>query len=175
MLDASDVEHLWLARDHVNWETGQRDRDRDAVRPDGHAATHCSAFAAAMAERLGIYLLHPPDHALTLLANSQTAWLGGPDAQSQGWQWVPDAKSAQSLTNQGKLVVISFANPDPQRPGHIVIIRPSEKTEAELAIEGPDIIQAGATNHNKWTAVSAFAHHRGAWPDRVKIFAHDVK
>ena len=173
VLDASDVEHLWLARDHVNWETGARDRETDAV-SNGHVATHCSAFVAAIGERLGVYVLRPPDHGLVLLANAQNEWLGTGDAQAQGWRRVGDARSAQSLANQGKLVVISYASPDPHRPGHIVIVRPSEKSEADLASEGPDIIQAGVVNYSKWPAASAFVHHRGAWPDGVSYFAHDV-
>lgn len=173
VLDASDVEHLWLAREHVNWETGVRDRETDAA-SNGHVATHCSAFVAAMGERLGVYMLRPPEHGLVLLANAQNEWLGTGDAQAQGWRRVADARSAQSLANQGKLVVISYASPDPHRPGHIVIVRPSEKSEADLASEGPDIIQAGVINYSKWAAASAFVHHRGAWPDGIRYFAHDV-
>ena len=37
----------------------------------------------------------------------------------------------------------------------------------------PDIIQAGVINYGKRVA-SAFVHHRGAWPDRISYFAHDV-
>ena len=173
VLDASDVEHLWLAREHVNWETGVRDRETDAA-SNGHVATHCSAFVAAMGERLGVYMLRPPEHGLVLLANAQNEWLGTGDAQAQGWRRVADARSAQSLANQGKLVVISYASPDPHRPGHIVIVRPSEKSEADLASEGPDIIQAGVINYSKWAAASAFVHHRGAWPDGIRYFAHEV-
>ena len=173
VLDASDVEHLWLAREHVNWETGVRDRETDAA-SNGHVATHCSAFVAAMGERLGVYMLRPPEHGLVLLANAQNEWLVTGDAQAQGWRRVADARSAQSLANQGKLVVISYASPDPHRPGHIVIVRPSEKSEADLASEGPDIIQAGVINYSKWAAASAFVHHRGAWPDGIRYFAHEV-
>ena len=173
VLDASDVEHLWLAREHVNWETGVRDRETDAA-SNGHVATHCSAFVAAMGERLGVYMLRPPERGLVLLANAQNEWLGTGDAQAQGWRRVADARSAQSLANQGKLVVISYASPDPHRPGHIVIVRPSEKSEADLASEGPDIIQAGVINYSKWAAASAFVHHRGAWPDGIRYFAHKV-
>jgi hypothetical protein len=173
ILDGSDVEHLWLAHEHVNWETGLR--DRETVNANSrHVATHCSAFVAAIAERLGVYVLHPPEHGLVLLANAQYEWLGTAEAQAQGWRPVGDAHSAQSLANQGKLVVISYASPDPHRPGHIVIVRPSEKTEADLDRDGPDIIQAGMVNYNKWLAASAFVHHPGAWPTMVRYFAHDV-
>jgi len=173
VLDASDVEHLWLAHDHINWETGARDRETEAA-SNGHVVTHCSAFVAAIGERLGVYLLRPPEHGLVLLANAQREWLSSDQAQSQGWRRVGDARSAQSLANQGMLVVISYASPDPHRSGHIVIVRPSEKPTADLTSEGPDIIQAGVVNYSKWVAASAFGHRLGAWPDRVAYFAHDV-
>jgi len=172
-LDASDVEHAWLARDHIDWETGMR--DRETVAPiEGHLVTHCSAFVAAIAKRLGIYVLRPPEHGLVLLANAQSEWLGSSEAQAQGWRRVEGAQSAQSLANQGKLVVISYASPDPHRSGHIVIIRPSEKSEADLVNEGPDIIQAGVVNYSKWVAASAFGRRLRAWPDGVSYFAHDI-
>jgi hypothetical protein len=173
VLDQSGVEHLWLAREHVDWETGVRERD---ARPtgNGHIATHCSAFVAAMGERLGVYILRPPQHGLVLLANAQTQWLDSDEGHAQGWRHVDDARSAQTLANQGKFVVIAYSNPDPKRPGHIVIVRPSQKSEAQLEAEGPDIIQAGLVNYSRWEAAFAFAHHRGAWPDGIRFFVHDL-
>lgn len=59
IIDALDVEHHWPAGVHVKWDTGV---------PDGVAErgwgkhTHCSVFAAAAAQRAGIYLLRPPQH-----------------------------------------------------------------------------------------------------------------
>jgi len=173
ILDASNVEGLWLARDHVNWETGVRDRDTDAV-SNGRVATHCSAFVAAMGERLGVYVLRPPEHGLALLANAQNEWLGSEEARVRGWRRVTDAQGAQTLANQGKLVVISYASPDPRRPGHIVIVRPADKPDADFARDGPDVIQAGIVNHNKWAAASAFARPAGTWPAAVSFFAHDL-
>lgn len=172
-LDASDVEHLWLARDHVNWETGARDREPVAG-TSGHIVTHCSAFVAAIGERLGVYVLRPPQHGLVLLANAQNDWLGNPEGYSQGWRRVGDARAAQSLANLGKLVLIAHASADPRRSGHIVIVRPSDKSEAAFASEGPDIIQAGVVNYSKWVASSAFAHPHGTWPEGVSFYAHDV-
>ena len=59
VIDGLDVEHHWPAGEHVAWETGM---------PDGKAEsglgkhTHCSAFVAAAAKRVGIYVLRPPEH-----------------------------------------------------------------------------------------------------------------
>ena len=66
-LDQSDVEHLWQAAIHIIWDTGEPDPERPAGRP---SATHCSAFVAAMAKRLDIYVLRPPEHSQALLANA---------------------------------------------------------------------------------------------------------
>ena len=49
ILDGMDVESLWIAHEHVNWETGAPDRGGAYEGPDKH--THCSAFAAAAAKR----------------------------------------------------------------------------------------------------------------------------
>ena len=37
--------------------------------------THCSAFVASFSKQLGVYMLRPPDHSPTLLANAQMRWL----------------------------------------------------------------------------------------------------
>jgi hypothetical protein len=58
-LDAMDVKSLWLAHQHVGWETGEADRGAEYEGPGRH--THCSAFAAAAAKHLGVYLLRPPE------------------------------------------------------------------------------------------------------------------
>jgi hypothetical protein len=173
-LDATGVDHLWLAGWHVDWQTGASDR----TEPGGpEAKTHCSAFVASVAERLGAYILRPPDHPQRLLANAQMGWLGRDGGQS-GWQPVADAAAAQHLANAGMLAVAAFENPDPHKPGHIAVIRPSLKTAAELAREGPQEAQAGATNALSTTIAIGFRHHRGAWePDgagALRYYAHAV-
>jgi hypothetical protein len=108
-LDASGVDHLWLAGWHVDWQTGTADRPE----PGGpEAKTHCSAFVAAVAERLGAYILRPPEHRQSLLANAQMGWLGR-DGASSGWQPAAGAAAAQQMANAGMLVVAAFQNPDP--------------------------------------------------------------
>lgn len=73
-LDGSHVETRWIAGYHVIWQTGQRNGP-----PQGDPAhhTHCSAYAAAVALDLDIYLLRPPHHGQERLANAQVEWLGG--------------------------------------------------------------------------------------------------
>lgn len=168
-LDASGVDHLWLPHKHVDWETGEIDITRDG-RP---SATHCSAFAAAFAKQLGIYILRPPEHSPMLLANAQMRWLSF-DGASAGWRRLPDSAAAQQGANLGNLVVAVFENPDPHRPGHIAVIRPGTPDAARLAAEGPDVTQAGATNALAMPLRRAFSHHHGAWPDQIRYFEHAI-
>lgn len=173
-LDGTGVDHLWLAGRHVDWRSGQGDKPE----PGGpEAKTHCSAFVAAVADRLGVYLLRPPEHPQNLLANAQMGWLAQ-QGRSYGWQPVAEALSAQKLANTGALVVAAFANPDPQLPGHIAVIRPSLKTANELIADGPQETQAGETNAISTTIAKGFHNHRGAWQPggggAMRYYAHAV-
>jgi hypothetical protein len=173
-LDGTGVDRLWLAGSHVNWRTGEVDRPE----PGGpEAKTHCSAFVAAVADRLGVYILRPPEHRQALLANAQMGWLAQ-QGRSHGWQPVGDAATAQRLANTGMLVVAAFASPDPDRPGHIAVIRPSQKTAAEMIADGPQETQAGETNAISTTVATGFRHHRGAWQPAgmgaLRFYGHAV-
>lgn len=171
-LDGMNVEHLWLSHEHVNWETGEPDRGANDEGPGNH--THCSAFAAAAAKRLGVYLLRPPEHGQILLASAQAAWLAGAEGSQKGWRHVSKMTEAQHLANQGTLVLVVFENPDKHVPGHIAIVRPSEKSARTLEENGPEIIQAGEHNHTKINVRAGFENHPGAWPDGVRYYAHRV-
>jgi hypothetical protein len=174
-LDASNVEHLWTAGWHVNWRTGETDR-AEPHGPDAH--THCSAFAAAMAERFGIYILRPPEHPQQLLANAQMKWLGGEGA-ARGWRQVRGPFDAQEEANRGIFVVASYENPDPHRAGHIAILRPSVKSREELERDGPQVTQAGEHNHLSIAMRHGFGSHPGAWErggrGAAVFFAHTIE
>lgn len=171
-LDSMHVESLWLAHEHVNWETGEPDRGGSDEGPGNH--THCSAFAAAAAKRLGVYVLRPPEHGQLLLANAQAEWLKSGAAQKSGWQRVSDMREAQRLANQGNLVLVSFPNPDKREPGHIAIVRPSEKSLPALQADGPETIQAGIHNHTRTNVRIGFENHPGAWPDGVRYYLNTL-
>ncbi|SJZ91014.1 hypothetical protein SAMN02745126_02832 [Enhydrobacter aerosaccus] len=168
-LDASGVDHLWLPYKPVEWETGELDPNPYA-KP---AATHCSAFVAAFGKQLGVYILRPPEHSPTLLANAQMRWLLT-DGPSSGWRPLADAAAAQQSANLGNLVVAAYENPDPHKAGHIAFIRPGVPTAARLASEGPDVTQAGASNALSMPLKRAFSHHRGAWPDEIRYYEHPI-
>ena len=131
-----------------------------------------------MAERLGIYVLRPPEHPQELLANAQLAWLdeAGPAA---GWDPVPGMWEAQALANRGVLVLAAFRAPDSHRPGHIAVLRQSPKDMATLDAEGPQIAQAGAMNYLSIDLATGFRHHHGAWAPggtgSVRYHAHAVE
>lgn len=103
-LDDMGVETKWIAGAHIDWETGVPD-GRPETASGRH--THCSAFVAAAAERLGVYILRPPEHGQVLLANAQNEWLADEGAR-QGWRSVEGSVAAQDLANRGMLVVASY-------------------------------------------------------------------
>jgi hypothetical protein len=170
-LDSFEVEKLWPAHLHVNWETGV---------PDGKPEkgtgvhTHCSAFVASAAKQLGVYILRPPEHGQVLLANAQNEWLESEGAR-QGWRRLKDGKEAEDEANRGDLVVASYHNHHDNKPGHIAIVRPSAKSAEAIAQEGPDMVQAGEHNYNVVSAKKGFAGHPAAWRDNeIEYFAHDL-
>jgi hypothetical protein len=167
-----NVESLWLVGEHVNWESGEPDRGAEYEGPGDHS--HCSAFAAAAAKRLGVYLLRPPKHGQLLLANAQADWLASEAGARAEWRSVSDMREAQRLANQGSLVLAVYHNPNRHVPGHIAIVRPSEKSAAALEENGPEIIQAGQRNYTKISARVGFEHHPGAWPDGIRYYAHAI-
>ncbi|MCC6364299.1 MAG: hypothetical protein IT165_12300 [Bryobacterales bacterium] len=172
VLDGMNVESLWLAHEHVNWETGEPDRGPDYTGPG--RSTHCSAFAAAAGKRLGVYMLRPPEHGQVLLANAQARWFRSPAGRQSGWRAVEDAHAAQTLANQGELVVVVYESADPHRPGHIAIVRPAHRPARLLEENGPEIIQAGQRNHAKTSTKVGFLAHAGAWPGGVLYYAHPI-
>jgi hypothetical protein len=175
LLDSTGVDHLWKDGVHVSWSTGEP----DAPRPDGsEEKSHCSAFVAAIASRLGIYVLRPPEHPQELLASAQTSWLRT-DGAARGWRTLPNYREAQEAANRGELVLEAFESPDPHRPGHIAIVRPSDKSLATLNAEGPQETQAGTFNAISVSTARGFAQHHGAWIQNgggsLAYYAHTIE
>jgi hypothetical protein len=172
VLDTSNVEQLWAKHRHIDWETGVPDAPDHYQGRD--AATHCSAFAAAMGWRLGVYMLRPPEHPQQLLANAQTAWFGSAQGRDAGWYPLDSPEQAQVIANQGKLVVVAYPSPQPHRAGHIGIVRPSLRTEAQIQESGVEMTQSGDHNALRISEKTAFRSHPDAWPNHVRYFAHDL-
>ena len=172
VIDALDVEQHWPAGEHVHWETGVPDG-----KPERTAGkhTHCSAFVAAAAKQLGIYILRPPEHGQILLANAQYDWLANEGA-AKGWRPLRTGIDAQATANQGQLVVAVYKNHHDDKPGHIAIVRPSGKSRMAIQAEGPQITQAGGTNYRSTTLRQGFAGHPGAFErGEVRYYAHPVQ
>jgi len=167
-IDRMDVEHFWLSKAHVDWKTGKQDR------PAVTNSTHCSAFAAAVGYYMNVYMLRPPEHPTLYLASAQVHWFGTNEGRKDGWRAVTSQAEAQRLANNGSLVVIGFESPDEEVHGHIVVVRPAMKTNAELEQDGPQVAQAAMHNRNTDVAANSFKAHPGAWPDKVRYYAHDV-
>jgi hypothetical protein len=170
-IDSLDVEHRWPVGAHVHWETGIPDG-----RPESGAGkhTHCSAFVAAAAKTAGIYILRPPEHPQLLLANAQFDWLAA-EGRARGWTPVANGVDAQRYANQGWFVVAAYKNIHDDKPGHIAIVRPSDKPVSAILQEGPQITQAGTVNYRDVPLRVGFAGHPLAWSRQtIRYFAHPV-
>ncbi len=166
--DGMDVEHHWLKGKHIDWRTGDPDTGKDGK-------THCSRFVASACERLGIEILRPPEHGQKNLANAQFDWLASAGT-TYGWSAVASPYEAQRLANEGQAVAVVFQNPNRRKSGHIALVRPSDKADTLVQTEGPEIIQAGGTNHASTSVQVGFRRHRGAWVNgerhQVRFYAH---
>jgi hypothetical protein len=131
-LDSMGVETKWIAGVHINWETGVPDGVEETT--EGRH-THCSAFVAAAAEKLGIYILHPPQHRQALLANAQNEWLAN-EGRLRDWRQLHGHLEAQLAADRGEFVVASYHNHQEDKPGHIAIVRPAEKSAETIAPKG---------------------------------------
>ncbi len=171
-LDRLDVETKWIAGAHVNWRTGLPDGVPETS-PGRH--THCSAFVAAAAEALGVYILRPPQHGQVQLANAQNEWLAT-EGRDEGWRPLRGPAEAQAAANRGQLVVASYHNHRDGKPGHIAIVRPADKKAEDIAAEGPNVIQAGIINGASISLKSGFAGHASAWNnDEIDYYAHALR
>ena len=169
VLDSMHVTDHWLAGAVVDWRTGE---PTGRAVTDGGRHTHCSQFAAAACEKLGVYLLHPPEHGSVLLANAQFDWLAGKGGEL-GWVPVADGVAAQDRANKGLVVVAVYKNSDPKKSGHIAIVRPGARTPVEIAESGPNIIQAGGHNYECATLKQGFANHpEGFAQGLIKFYCH---
>ena len=170
-LEAMEVDKLWLPGAIVDWKTGLP--TGQPIKDAKSKHTHCSQFVAAVADRLAIPLLRPPEHGVVGLANAQFDWLATDAAKKAGWVALKDGAAAQSAANDGRLVLASLKNPDATRPGHIAIVRPGAKEAALLAQEGPDVMQAGGTNAMRTSLRKGFGNHKKEY-DQIAFYAHVV-
>jgi hypothetical protein len=161
------VDKYWLVGRSVNWLTGAP----GGSGPNMTAGTssHCSAFAAAAAELLGVYLLRPPDASDINLANHQADWL---EKEPMGWFNIPSMLDAQRLANAGLLVVASYKSSSGS--GHISILRPSNRTDASITTYGPQECQSGTYNYADTNVITGFNQHPGAFPNGIRYYGHAI-
>jgi hypothetical protein len=162
--DSLDVTEKWLGGQRIEWLSGKQNNAAHGV-----FKSHCSAFVASAADRLGIYILRPPAHKQLLLANAQYTWLKNQGSEF-GWLAITNDIDAQRIANRGCLVVVVFQNPKQHKPGHIALIRPSDKSDALLQDEGPQLIQAGRENYNSIALIHGFRHHIHEANDQTLIY-----
>lgn len=167
-----NVENLWLKGVHVNWETGEPDNP-EATK---NVKTHCSSFAAAACKKLNIYLLHPPEHKVTLLANAQYDWLQSNEGYQRGWRSVStsDFIQIQQLANSGHVEVAVWKSPESNKSGHIALVIPQEIYDSNLTENTILMIQAGGTNSSAVPLKKAFKNHIHSWPDNDIVFYYNI-
>ena len=167
--DSLSVDKLWLPGRYVKWESGEA---LDKKVTDNKPHTHCSAFVASACKRLDIYILRPPEHGTQFLANAQADWLAAA-GKVKGWEHIADLWAAQKRANHGDIVVAVYKEADPKRHGHIALVRPSTKSAAQIAADGPQVIQSGMDNYVDASLKDGFKHHKNAWAKReVRFYAH---
>lgn len=113
--------------------------------------TWCNKAVAWITAKLGTPI---PFDTWGTLANAQIAWLA---AGNDGWYEINDMGDAQAAALAGKVVVVTYSNPN--GPGHIAIVLPIVGDTLQIA-------QAGATNFNQGSLAQGF----GSLP--IRFFAH---
>ena len=166
-LDSLQVEQYWDNGKHVNWLTGAPGGTGTNMTTGD--ASHCSAFAAAVAKLLDVYILRPHDASDMGLANNQADWLA--TNRASGWLPIPSPVDAQHIANAGGLVVASLKE-QPPVSGHIAVIRPSTKSDAEILARGPQECQSGIINYNSVDVMTGFGQHDGL--ERILYYGHEV-
>jgi hypothetical protein len=165
LLDSFAVEQYWVRGVSVNWLTGASGGSGPNMTTG--TASHCSAFAPAVAYVLGVYLLRPPDRSDLNLANNQADWLL---TNTAGWFPVPAMTNAQHLADTGILVVASFK--ETSGSGHIAVVRPSTRSDADVQAYGPQECQSGVNNYNSTNVTAGFDQHPTAFPDGIRYYGH---
>ncbi len=173
-LDRMGVETKWIAGSHINWKTGLPDGEAETM-PGRH--THCNAFRRL--RRGEVRRLHSPaaaTHSQALLANAQNEWLAI-EGRAEGWHPLGGPAEAQERRQSPRmLVVASYHNHRDDKPGHIAIVRPSDKSAEKIAEEGPDVIQAATVNSSSISVKAGFAEHVYAWGNNeINYYAHAIK
>lgn len=170
-LNSLQVETYWIVGTNVNWLTGGSSIYPGPNMTEGNDS-HCSAYAAAVADLLGVYILRQPYASDLNLANNQAIWLA---TNTAGWYPVDTMVDAQHMVNTGALVVASYFNPDnPADSGHIAVLRPSNRTDASVNALGPEECQSGDFNYLDTNAETGFSEHPGSFPSGILYYSHTV-
>jgi hypothetical protein len=163
LLGSMGVERKWQPHVRVDWATGLPTGEQSPA----YRGTHCAGFVDAVALKLGIDTGAPQDRLINPSANRQEGFLR---SGSGGWQSLPDAVAAQAAANRGEFVVAVLQD---SPSGHAAVVRPANKSEAQVRSEGPQVTQAGGHNFASAPAAVGFSFHRSGLT-RVEYYAHAV-
>ena len=162
----------WIAGENVYWESGLP----TGVPETCPASTPIAARSSPPPRRSSASIFCARrEHGQKLLANAQNEWLAEEGARpwlAQARRRQRGASRRQSRPARGGELPQSHDD----RPGHIAIVRPGNKTAEQIAAEGPDVIQAGSVNKTSISLKDGFAGHPAAWRDHeIAYYAHEVK
>jgi hypothetical protein len=163
MLDRLDVEHRWLPGQQVAWRSGEV-VDDSARGP----ASNAGGFVAAVCAQLKVPMPSPTGD--NLLSASQHDWLLS-DGLKRGWVEV-GALEAQLLANQGWVVVAAWKDAaltgDRSVGGQTAIVRPNRRRAADIAPNGPRVIEAGIHNQSDISLKDGFPAK--AWATKQVVY-----
>lgn len=84
-------------------------------------------------------------------------------------------EQAQELANEGFFVIAAYKNRNPEKSGHIVVVRPDAKSKEMLREEGPQVIQASTYNFSSTNLRRGFRYHTGAFErGKIRFFSHAI-
>ena len=164
ILNSMDVDHKWQPFYRVDWQTGLPLADQ----PGRYRGTHCAGFVDAVAQKLGVPINSPSDPQVNPSANQQAEWLAGAGA-AQGWHRLDGPVAAQFAANHGEFVIAALD--DSPRIGHSAIVRPANRSQADIQAGGPEETQAGGVNKRDTNAADGFSRHSNPL-GRIEYFGH---
>ena len=140
--------HLWDSSKRVSFPNGVPSDDISLPLGD-----HSGVFVASLLEKLGAYILRPPESTQSLLIEAQNKWLH--EQSNIGYNYVYlgsnyiSSLSSQNLANQGYIVIASSQN-------HIAIVYPTNTTDESIQLNGAYVTGIGLQNTISTTCVNAF-------------------
>jgi hypothetical protein len=163
-LDSFNIYQKWIRGKDCDIYTGEHHNQPHSF----SNVTYCSLFVAHIARHLNIYLPAPPFYKRYFLATRQCRWLFE-QGKMRGWKKVSFIQ-AQDYANEGYFTLACSLNDQPNKPGHIAVVRPAFKLPFKLLIEGPQILNVGWYNNSSISAKEGFKKQKDPFKRDKSIY-----